>query len=63
MAAPTTFNTTVDASDTPAQELDKIQQLFMQGHDDEAHQRLRDFRQAHPRWPLPPALQAQLPKP
>lgn len=63
VAAQTTVNTAVDANDTPAQELDKIQQLFTQGHDDEAHQRLRDFRQAHPRWPLPPTLQAQLPKP
>lgn len=63
MAAPTTVNTAVDASDTPAQELDKIEQLFMQGDHDEAHQRLRDFRQAHPRWQLPPALQGQLPKP
>ena len=63
VAAQITVNTAVDANDTPAQELDKIQQLFTQGHDDEGHQRLRDFRQAHPRWPLPPALQAQLPKP
>ncbi|MFC5526217.1 hypothetical protein ACFPPA_10730 [Rhodanobacter ginsengisoli] len=49
--------------DTPAQELDKIRQLFAQGHDDEARQRLRAFRQAHPRWTLPPELQAQLRQP
>lgn len=63
MAATTSVNAAADARDTPAQELDKIQQLFMHGHDDEARQRLRDFRRAHPGWPLPPALRAQLPKP
>jgi hypothetical protein len=52
-----------ETRDTPEHELDAIQQLFAQGHDDEARQRLLDFRRAHPRWPLPPALQAQLPKP
>lgn len=62
-AAKITANTAVDAKDTPAQERNKIQKLFMQGRDDEAHQRLRDFRRAHPKWPLPPALQAQLSKP
>lgn len=49
--------------DTPAQELDKIRQLFAQGHHDEALQRLRAFRQAHPQWPLPAELQAQLQEP
>jgi hypothetical protein len=46
--------------DTPAQELDKIRRLFDQGQRDQALPRLRAFRQAHPQWPLPPALQAQL---
>ncbi|MEO5830359.1 MAG: hypothetical protein ABIQ36_07295 [Rhodanobacter sp.] len=54
---------TQHAGDTPAQELDKIQQLFAQGHHDEALQRLRAFHQAHPQWPLPSALQAQLQEP
>lgn len=63
VAAKATASTAPDAKDTPAQELDKIRQLFAQGHDDEARQRLRDFRLAHPQWPLSPALQAQLPRP
>lgn len=54
---------TQQAGDTPAQELDKIQQLFAQGHHDEALQRLRAFHQTHPQWPLPSALQAQLQEP
>ena len=49
--------------DTPAQELDKIRRLFDQGQRDQALPRLRAFRQAHPQWPLPPALQAQLQEP
>lgn len=49
--------------DAPAQELDNIRQLFAQGHDDEAQQRLAAFRHAHPRWELPPELQAKLRKP
>ena len=49
--------------DTPAQELEKIQQLFAQDHRDQALQRLRAFHQAHPQWPLSPALQAQLQEP
>jgi hypothetical protein len=49
--------------DTPAQELDKIRQLFAQGQHDEALQRLHAFRQAHPQWPLPAELQAQLQEP
>ncbi|MEO7051447.1 MAG: hypothetical protein ABI128_07260, partial [Rhodanobacter sp.] len=63
IAAKTSVSTAVDASDTPEQELDKIQRLFMHGHADEARQRLRDFRQAHPDWPLPPALRAQQTEP
>jgi hypothetical protein len=55
--------TATNASDTPAQELDKIRQLFAQGHDDEAQQRLAAFRHAHPQWELPPELQAKLRKP
>jgi resuscitation-promoting factor RpfA len=51
------------ASDTPAQELDKIQQLFKQGQTNEARQRLAAFQHAHPQWDLPPELRAQLRKP
>jgi len=67
--APTPFtpvadmDTTSYASDTPAQELDKIRQLFALGHDDEAQQRLTAFHLAHPRWDLPLDLQAKLRKP
>ncbi|MBQ4853813.1 hypothetical protein IMW82_03855 [Rhodanobacter sp. B2A1Ga4] len=56
-------DTTANTSDTPAQELDKIRQLFVQGHDDEALQRLAAFRLAHPQWKLPPELQATLRQP
>jgi len=56
-------DTAANASDTPAQELDKIRQLFAQGHDDEAQQRLAAFRHAHPQWKLPPELQAKLRQP
>ncbi|TPG05891.1 hypothetical protein EAH75_03060 [Rhodanobacter glycinis] len=52
-----------NASDTSAQELDKIRQLFAQGHDDEARQRLTAFQHAHPEWNLSPELRAQLRKP
>ena len=51
------------ASDTPAQELDKIRQLFAQGHDDEARQRLVTFQHAHPQWNLPLELRVPLRKP
>lgn len=67
--APTPFtpaadmDTTSYTSDTPAQELGKIRQLFAQGHDDEARQRLTTFHLAHPRWDLPLDLQAKLRKP
>jgi hypothetical protein len=47
----------------PARELDEIQQLFKQGRDDEARQRLSAFQRAHPQWDLPPELRAQLRKP
>jgi resuscitation-promoting factor RpfA len=56
-------DTATSASDTPTQELDNIRLLFAQGHDDEAQQRLAAFRHAHPRWELPPELQAKLRKP
>jgi len=56
-------DTATNASDTPAQELDKIRQLFARGHDDEARQRLAAFRHAHPQWELPPELQAKLRQP
>lgn len=62
-AANDSAGTAASAVDSPARELTRIQQLFAQGHDDEARQRLRDFRHAHPQWPLPPALQARLPTP
>lgn len=55
--------TAPNAGDTPAQELDKISQLFAQGHDDEAQQRLAAFRHTHPQWELPPELRAKLRKP
>jgi hypothetical protein len=55
--------TVPSASDTPAQELDKIQQLFKQGRADEARQRLAAFQHAHPQWDLPPELRAQPRKP
>lgn len=62
--APSVDGITVpNTSDTPAQELDKIQQLFKQGHDDEARQRLAAFQHAHPHWDLPPELRARLRKP
>jgi hypothetical protein len=48
---------------TPAAELARIEQLFAQGDQREAQQRLLDFHRAHPQWPLPPELQAKLPKP
>jgi hypothetical protein len=54
---------TQQPGDTPSRELDKIQQLFAQSHHAEALQRLRAFHQAHPQWPLSPALQAQLQEP
>ena len=62
-APPATADTAANAGDTPAQELDKIRQLFAQGHDDEAQQRLAAFRHAHPQWKLPPELQAKLRQP
>jgi hypothetical protein len=67
--APTPFKAAADmdttsyASDTPAQELNKIRQLFALGHDDEARQRLTAFHLAHPRWDLPLDLQSKLRKP
>jgi hypothetical protein len=61
--APAADTATPDAGDTPAQELDKIGQLFAQGHDDEARQRLAAFRHAYPQWDLPPELRAKLRKP
>lgn len=63
VAARVDADTATNASDTPAQELDRIRQLFAQGHDDEAQQRLAAFRHAHPRWELPPELQAKLRQP
>src|SRR6185437_16059938 len=62
-AAARDTGTAQQPGDTPAQELDKIRRLFDQGRRDQAMPRLRAFRQAHPQWPLPPALQAQLQEP
>ena len=56
-------DTTQQPGDTPTRELDKIRQLFDQGHRAEALPRLRAFRRAHPQWPLSPAMQAQLQEP
>jgi hypothetical protein len=61
--APAADTAAPEAGDTPAQELDKIGQLFAQGHDDEARQRLAAFRHAYPQWDLPPELRAKLRKP
>lgn len=55
--------TSLPTGNTPAQELKEISQLFAQGHDAEGAQRLRVFHQAHPQWPLPPALRARLDRP
>lgn len=63
VAARVDADTATSASETPAQELDRIRQLFAQGHDDEAQQRLAAFRHAHPQWELPPELQAKLREP
>lgn len=54
-------STAVSATDTPAQELEKIRQLFALHRHDEAMQRLTTFRQTHPDVPLPDDLRAQLP--
>lgn len=56
-------STAANPGDTPAQELGKIRQLFAQGRDDEARQRLVIFHQAHPQWALPAELDARLPRP
>jgi Meckel syndrome type 1 protein len=63
MAAPAAApdSTAANANDTPAQELEKIRQLFALHRHDEAVQRLTAFRQAHPDVPLPDDLRAQLP--
>jgi hypothetical protein len=63
IAPPVEEATLPNTSDTPAQELDKIEQLFKQGRDDEARQRLTAFRHAYPQWDLPPELRAQLRQP
>ena len=63
VAARVDADTAANVSDTPTQELDKIRQLFAQGLDDEAQQRLAAFQHAHPQWELPPELQAKLRKP
>ncbi len=54
---------TAASATTPAAELARIEQLFAQGDAREAQQRLLDFHRAHPQWPLPPELQAKLPRP
>ncbi|HEY8587399.1 MAG TPA: hypothetical protein VIL60_11845 [Rhodanobacter sp.] len=57
LIAPDTARVT---SDSPAQELRKIELLLEHGEVDEARQRLREFRQTYPEQPLPAALQAHL---
>lgn len=52
--------TAADPADTPLQELAKIRRLFALQRHDEAMQRLRAFRQAHPEMPLPADLQAHM---
>lgn len=61
-AVPNADDGTADTATSTAQ-LARIEQLFAQGKVDEAQQRLLDFHRAHPQWPLPPELQAKLPKP
>jgi len=58
---PASNDTAAQASDTPAQELSKIRQLFALQRRDEALQRLTAFQQAHPDIALPDDLRAQLP--
>lgn len=53
-------DTTRDAHDTPAQELDKIRRLLTAGQRDEARQRLADLHRDHPDYPLPDDLREQL---
>jgi len=53
-------DTSRNAHDTPAQELDKIRRLLATDHRDEARQRLADFHRDHPDYPLPDDLRAQL---
>lgn len=60
-APPTGDPTAFNATDTPAQELEKIRQLFTQQRRDEALHRLAAFRQAHPDVAIPDDLSAQVP--
>ncbi|MFC4765059.1 hypothetical protein [Dyella koreensis] len=53
-------DTTRDAHDTPAQELDKIRHLLTAGQRNEARQRLADLHRDHPDYPLPDDLREQL---
>lgn len=62
-AAQDAVNGAAAFADTPAQQLARIEQLFAQGHVEEARKQLRAFHQAHPTWPLPAELKAQLPEP
>lgn len=55
--------TAAQAGDTPAQELEKIRQLFALYRRDEARQRLAAFHRTHPDYVLPPELRSQLPTP
>lgn len=49
--------------ETPAQQLEKIRQLYAQGHDDAALKRLLAFRRNHPKWTLPDDLVKRLQQP
>ncbi len=52
-AAAPLAKTRADGARTPDRWLDEIRSLRMQGKDDEAAQQLREFRLAHPDYPLP----------
>jgi len=60
-AAPVADPTAANPTDTPAQEVNKIRQLFATHRENEALQRLTAFRQAHPDVALPDDLRARLP--
>ncbi|HJW07722.1 MAG TPA: hypothetical protein VJ527_14625 [Rhodanobacter sp.] len=65
-AAPMAFHAAVEAQGVdPAQEreLAAIRQLFAEHHDEEAQQRLEDFRRQHPQRELPEDLRLRLRQP
>ncbi|MBB6243193.1 hypothetical protein [Rhodanobacter sp. MP1X3] len=56
-------DTAKQPSDTPAQELAKINALFAQHNDTEAQRRLQQFHRDHPTWSLDSSLRARLGEP